>query len=127
MASVFPQSQAALPLLAMPSGRELSRGMSRHAAAAMLLFTGWQIWLAVALSNLPGGAAMPWVALTLLIIGAIPFARRIERRWQRLTVNALPCPGLLTAYRRDRGRLWLAAVALPPLAMLATLGIAQLT
>jgi hypothetical protein len=126
MASVFPQARMMSPLLAMPSGRQLARGMSRHASAAMLLFAGWQVWLAVSLSGTPGGSALPWVALVLLVAAAIPFARRMERRWQRLTEGAFPCAGLLAAYRRDRARIWLLALAVPPMLMTATLGIANI-
>jgi hypothetical protein len=126
MASVFPLSRAGFSSMTMPNGRRLARGMSRHASAAMLAFAAWQVWLAVSLSGAPGGRALPWLALVLLLLGAIPFARRLERRWQRLTADAFPCPGLVAAYRRDRARLWLLAIGLPPLLMALPLGLAQI-
>lgn len=115
MASVFPGSRRFSSALALPSGRRLARGMSRHSSAAMLLFAVWQIWLAMSLSPLPGGTVLPWAALALLIVGAIPLTRRLERRWHRLASDALPCPGLISAYRRDRALLWSLAVVTPPL------------
>lgn len=125
MASVFPLSRNTHTMFALPGSRRLARGMSRHAAGAMLLFAGWQAWLAIGLSDQFGAATLPWAALILLILGAIPLTRAMERRWHRLAQEALPCPGLLSAYRRDRARLWLLALAVPPLSMTATLAAAQ--
>lgn len=101
--------------LALPTGRKLARGMSRNSSAAMLVFAGWQAWLAASFAHMPGGMTLPWAALALLVIGAIPLARMMERRWHRLADEALPCPGLIAAYRRDRALLWLLALTMPPL------------
>ncbi len=115
MASVFPTKTGSLHALALPTGRRLARGMSRHTSAAMILFAVWQTWLAANFVHVPGGAALPWAALALLTVGAIPLARRLERRWYQLAAEAFPCPGLIGAYRRDRALVWGMAVAAPPL------------
>jgi hypothetical protein len=126
MASVFPGTKSVSNPLALPSGRALARGMSRHASVAMLVFALWQVWLALRFADSAGGGALPWVSLVLLMIGAIPFARHMERRWQRLTQDSFPCPGLVAAYRRDRRRLWLLAISAPVIALGATIMIGTL-
>lgn len=93
----------------------LARAMSIHAALALLTFAALQIAGVVLLANRPGGAVLPFIALVALLLLAIPFARRIERRWRRLSDNALPCAALHTCFRRDRWNLWRAALAVPPL------------
>jgi hypothetical protein len=100
--------------------------MSRHAAGAMLGFAVWQIWLAIGLSQLPGGRALPWVAMALLVIAAMPFARHMERRWQRRTDGVFPSVRLLAEYRRERALLWLLALTAPPVMMGATLAVTGL-
>lgn len=120
MASIFPGPGSFSSALALPNGRRLARGMSRHTAGAMLVFAVWQAWLAVTLAHVPGGETLPWAALALLVVGAIPQARRLERRWHQLAVEAFPCPGLLNAYRRDRAMVWGLAIAAPPLWLSAT-------
>ncbi len=93
----------------------LARAMSMHASLALLTFAALQIAGVVLLANWPGGPNLPFVALGALLLLAIPFARRIERRWARLSENALPCPALHTRFRRDRRSLWRAALAVPPI------------
>jgi hypothetical protein len=115
MASLFPGTGSFSSSLALPGGRQLARGMSRHTAGAMTLFAIWQAWLAASFAHVPGGTALPWAALALLVIGAIPLARRLERRWYRLAADSFPCPGLLRAYRRDRFLVWGLAMIMPPL------------
>lgn len=93
----------------------LARAISVHASLALLTFAALQIGGVVLLANQPGGGFLPLVALGALLLLAIPFARRIERRWARLSDNALPSPALHSHFRRDRGRLWRAAIAVPPI------------
>ncbi len=93
----------------------LARAMSMHASLALLTFAALQITGVILLANRPGGTILPFVALGALLLLAIPFARRIERRWRRLSDNALPCPALHTRFRRDRGSLWRAALVVPPI------------
>ena len=89
--------------------------MSRHASASLLTFAIGQIWAVVALSRMPGGHFLPFLALALLLIVALPFSRRLDARWQDLGRTALPSSGLIARFRRDRSRLWALAVALPTL------------
>jgi hypothetical protein len=90
-------------------------------------FAVWQTWLSSSLAGVAGGAMLPWISLALLVLGAIPFARVTERRWQRLAASSFPCPALSASYRRARLRLWLLAAITPPLAAAAVLGIARVT
>lgn len=89
--------------------------MSRHSSGALLAFAAVQVWGVVALSNLAGGRLSPIVALAILLLVAIPFARRLDRRWQDLGRTALPSSGLIARFRRDRTRLWMLAFAVPTL------------
>jgi hypothetical protein len=126
VANVLPEKTGSLQALALPTGRRLARGMSWHTSSAMLVFAVWQTWLAASFAHVAGGAILPWAALTLLIIGAIPIARRLERRWYRLAVEAFPCPGLIKAYRRDRMQVWSLAVLAPPLWLTSAWVLARL-
>ena len=65
------------------------------------------------LSGMPGASATPYVALAVLLVLAIPFARRLETRWSFLSNRALPCPGLIKRFQKDRNRLWLFALLVP--------------
>lgn len=91
----------------------LARSMSRHSAGALMLFAAMQVWIIVVVSNVPGGKILPIVALALLLLIAIPFARRVERRWRDIAQSALPSPALDARYRRERLQLWILAVAVP--------------
>ena len=112
MASVFPLTRT-IPTTGHANGQRLARAMSRHVALTLLVFAAVQVWLIVAVGPVPGSRALPFLALALVAIVAIPIARRTERRWAVLARDALPCPALLRRYRRDRTRLWLWALLLP--------------
>ncbi len=93
--------------------RSLGNRMSRHVAAALLLFAVAQIWL-VASAIEAGAHRLISIAALLALIGvAIPYARLVERRWQRFGEQALPSPALSRRYRRDVARLWLLALLVP--------------
>jgi hypothetical protein len=87
--------------------------MSWHASGALLLFSLLQIAGVIALSAMPGGRVLPFVALALLILVALPYSRALERGWSRLADTALPGPGLTGRFRRDRERLWRMACIVP--------------
>ena len=89
--------------------------MTRHASAAVVTFAGLQLAGIFALATEPGARVLPYVALAMLLLFAIPFARRLERRWRGLATSALPSVGLLSHFRRDRSRLWGLALLLPTL------------
>lgn len=89
--------------------------MSRHASGALLTFALLQIAGVVALSDMPGGSVLPFVALSVLLLVALPFSRMLERRWSGLASTALPSSGLMQAFRADRSRLWRLALIVPTL------------
>ena len=115
MASVFPHSRTHKKYGSAVAAPRLARAMTWHASAALLSFAGLQLWGVVALARAPGGQVLPFVALGLLLLVAIPFARRLERRWRDLAASALPSSGLLMHFRRDRSRLWRLALIIPTL------------
>lgn len=96
----------------MGSG-QLARMITMHVSCAVVLFALLQIGGVVWLSGRPGAQVAPFIALGLLIILAIPFARRLESRWTFLSARALPCPGLVKRFRRDRNRLWFMTLLVP--------------
>ncbi|MFM6853390.1 MAG: hypothetical protein ACKOUM_04845 [Sphingopyxis sp.] len=113
MATVFPLARTRSHPDTMRNASSMARAMSRHAAAALLLFTGLQIWAIVALNHMRYGSVLPFIALAVLFLLAVPFSRRAVRRWQMLAHTALPCAGLIQRFRRDRGRLWRLAFIVP--------------
>lgn len=115
MASVFPQSRASITMEPLVGAERLSRHMSWHASGALLTFAGLQIWGVVTLMGEPHGRVLPFAALAILLLVAVPYSRRIERRWHDFANNALPCSGLLIRFREDRARLWRLALLVPVL------------
>jgi hypothetical protein len=113
MASVFPQSRTHIGMEPLVGADRLARHMSWHASGALLTFAGLQIWGVLTLINGPYGRTLPFVALAILLLIAVPFSRRIERRWHHFANTALPCSGLLLRFRRDRSLLWRLALIVP--------------
>ena len=113
MASVFPLGRAQANWGSPDTASRLARRMSRHASAALLLFAAVQIAGIIMLIDLPGGRMLPYVALALLALGAVPYARRVEARWQDFESRALPCPGRVARFRADRSTLWRLALVVP--------------
>lgn len=114
MASVFPGVRVVPRANAPVSAPSLARAMSWHASGALLLFALLQIAGLLLLDDVARGP-VPLIALALIVLGALPFARRIERRWSRLGETALPSDGLINRFRTDRARLWRLALIVPPL------------
>ena len=112
MASVYPRSRNEI-LFGARNPSSLARGMSRHTAGSLLLFTLVQIAAVVLLADRPGGRILPFVALAVLMLAALPFSRMVDQRWARIADAALPSHGLATRYRRDRDRLWWFASIVP--------------
>ena len=98
-----------------PRARSLGARMTRHVAVALMLFAILQIWLVNAALELGASRLVSIGALVTLLAFAIPFARRMERRWHRLGEQALPSPALTAQFRRDLVWLWSLALLLPPL------------
>ena len=113
MASVFPLSRTQEKYGSVLTAPRLARSMTWHTSAALLAFAGLQLWGVIALANMPGARTLPFVALGMLVLTAVPFARRLERRWRDLAGSALPSSGLEHVFRRDRSRLWRLAVFIP--------------
>ncbi len=125
MASIY-QTARSVPFFdARMGASRLARGMSLHASGALLLYVAIQTWGVVSFNAMPGGQILPFAALALLIGGALPYFRRVERRWQSLGSTALPSRALLSHYRRERARLWTLALVAPVtwLAVLVSLGL----
>jgi hypothetical protein len=125
MASVYPSRRVRSYSIRAQRAGSLARRMSRHSAGALLVFSIIQVWAVVTATPVAGGQWLPLIALGLLIVIAIPFARRIERRWGDLADNALPCPALVTQFRRDRARLWALALLVPALWVLSYAAVAE--
>ncbi|MEQ1726403.1 MAG: hypothetical protein ABL882_10815 [Sphingopyxis sp.] len=115
MASVFPLSRTQENYGSAWAAARLARSMTWHTSGALLAFAALQLWGVIALAGEPGARALPFVALGLLTLIAIPFARRLERRWRDLSSTALPSDGLVSHFRRDRSRLWRLALLVPTL------------
>lgn len=115
MASVFPGNRTQISFASPLGAPRLARAMSWHASGALLTFAVLQVIGVIAFFQLPGGGWLPLVALGVLLMIAIPFSRRLDRRWSHLSDTALPCPGLMMRFRRDRARLWRLACLVPAL------------
>lgn len=86
-----------------------------HASLAVLAFAVIQVAGVLALQNVRGSGLLPLLALVGLILFAVPFTRRIERRWAGLARTALPSATLLSHFRRDRAHLWRVSLLVPVL------------
>lgn len=115
MASSYPPRRVLRSANSTASGSSLGHRMSRHIAAALLVFALAQIWLVNTAINAGASPLISIVELVALVALAIPFARRTERRWHHYGQEALPSPALSRQFRDDVRRLWLLAVMLPAL------------
>ncbi len=113
MATRFTSRQRAFPPGNLPDARSLSRKMTLHVAAALIVYAGLQLWLV--LGAVSGGATrfLPYVAIGLILVAVVPLARRIEQRWARMAQDTLPSRELCKSFRNEALRLWVGAVALP--------------
>jgi hypothetical protein len=97
----------------LPRARRLGNQMTRHVAAALLLFTVVQIWLVSAAIDAGSPRTITIAAMVILVVAALPYARITERRWQTLGQQALPSPALMDRFRSDSRRVWLLAASIP--------------
>lgn len=81
--------------------------MTLHIAAALLVFTVIQLWATSVAIAAGGPRWMPLVGLAVLILGVIPAARTLERRW------GAPRSKAELRYRLDLGLLWAGALLVP--------------
>ncbi|PZQ22745.1 MAG: hypothetical protein DI569_06705 [Sphingopyxis macrogoltabida] len=130
MASTFEPRLLRRSTSSVPAARSLGRRMTWHAAAALIVFAVLQVWLVSSAVAAGAPSALSIISLILLIALALPAVRTAERRWYRLSRQALASWGLHARFRRDVRRLWVAALTLPFLwvsgAMLATDAFAAL-
>ena len=108
MASAFGPRLWRRTAVSVPPARSLGRRMTWHAATALL-----QVWLVMGAIAAGAPSALIVVALVMLLALALPVARSTERRWYRLSRQALASWGLHARFRRDVRRLWVAALTLP--------------
>lgn len=87
--------------------------MSDNVAYALLVYTGVQIGVTMAMLKGSHGSIMPYFALILLIAAIIPAARLFEGRWTDLSDAAAADPALAGQFWRERLGLWLSALGLP--------------
>lgn len=131
MASTFGPRLWRRSTASVPAARSLGRRMTWHAAAALIAFAVMQVWLVSSAISAGAPSVLIVVALIVLLAVAVPVTRAIERRWYRLSRQALASWGLHARFRRDVRRLWTAALVLPFLwvsgAMAATDAIAAIS
>lgn len=97
----------------VPAPRALGRRMTLHAAAALITFAIWEIWLVSDAIQKGATSAMLLVALVMVAGLALPFAQSMESRWFDLSRQALASSGLHDRFRRDVRMLWGAALLVP--------------
>lgn len=87
--------------------------MSDHVAYALLVYTGVQIGVTMALVKGSHGSILPYFALVALVAAIIPACRLFEGRWTDLPDEAATDPALAPAFTRECVALWVAALGLP--------------
>lgn len=113
MATRFTSRQRAFPPGNLPDARKLSRRMTLHVAAALIVYAGIQLWLVVSAVSDGANRVLPYVAVGLILFAVVPLARRIEQRWARMAENTLPSRELCKSFRGEALRLWIGAIVLP--------------
>ncbi|MDD3798242.1 MAG: hypothetical protein PHE36_03580 [Novosphingobium sp.] len=113
----------ALPKLGWPKSGAISakgakpcdwrRRMSDNVAYALLVYTGLQIFMTMAVLKGAGGSTLPYLGLVLLVGAVLPGFRALEKRWEGLSNAEAANPALNPAYRRDRRLIWGLAIGLP--------------
>lgn len=98
--------------------RDWRKSMSDNVALALLAYTALQIFITVHAMAKGMSSIAPYVLLVLLVAAIIPFCRKYEQRWTRLSDEDAHDPALAGDFRRDQIALWLLAT-LTPLALTA--------
>jgi hypothetical protein len=93
--------------------RDWRKRMSNNVAAALLVYTGLQIFVTLGALRGENPSLLPYLALLVLVAAIIPACRRLEARWNRIGEAGAFDPALAPAFRRDRMGLWLMAIGLP--------------
>lgn len=93
---------------------QVARHVGGHVAGAVMLFALVQLWATGAVVSAGGPHWLPLVGIAVLVLGAIPMGRFIERRWNHRGRNIAPSPNAAARYRRDLALMWSAALLVPP-------------
>jgi hypothetical protein len=93
--------------------RDWRKSMSDNVALALLVYTALQIFITVHAMAKGMNSITPYVLLVMLVAGIIPFCRKYEHRWTRLSDEQAVNPALAEAFRRDQIALWLLAITTP--------------
>ena len=93
--------------------RDWRKSMSDNVALALLVYTGLQIFVTVHAMKQGMSSIAPYLLLVALVVGIIPFCRKFEHRWTRLSDEDAHDPALSGAFRRDQIALWALAIATP--------------
>lgn len=103
------------------------RRISNNAAAALLVFTSLHIICFMAVAGYTGWRWINLLGIAIMIMLVIPAISKIEARWEALTREPLGPAEISTHFRRERLRLWVAAIFLPFLGSAVFLGLHALT
>ena len=87
--------------------------MSNHIASALLVYTLLQIFVVMGSMAHQGMSLLPYFGLVLLVMLIIPYCRKFEKRWVRLSGSELSPNDLAVKYKIDVLKLWVAAIGLP--------------
>lgn len=87
--------------------------MSDHVAYGLLVYTGLQIFVTMAVLKGNHTTILPYFALVMLVFAIIPACRLFEARWSDLDDAQAADPSLAGAFSRDRAIVWISAIGLP--------------
>lgn len=93
--------------------RNYRKAISDHLASALLVYTGLHIFVTMKAIAGVSESLLPFLGLVVLVAAVIPFARRVEARWEGLTAERAGDPALASLFARDRLGIWIAAIGLP--------------
>ena len=105
MAGYFP-----VPGVPGHSARYWHRKMSNNIAAALVLFTGLQIFVISTVVASGATSLLYHLGIALLIAAIVPACRAMERRWE---VQSQRSMGIAERFRLDQLKLWGTALLLP--------------
>ena len=93
--------------------RDWRKSMSNHVAAALLVYTGLQIFVTIHAMKEGVSSILPYFALVILVAAIIPACRWFEKRWRDLSDAEAADPVFKPDFHRDLMMLWSLAIALP--------------
>lgn len=108
MAGYFP-----VPGVPGHSARYWHRRMSNNIAAALVLFTGLQIFVISTVVASGATSLLYHLGIALLIAAVVPACRTMERRWEVQSQRESSAMGIAERFRLDQLKLWGTALFLP--------------